>query len=84
MSESRVKLGRTVLQLKKDRLQYVKSHWKGSEIYRFGHYSTQNFIRRPTMVADIFEDFEPPSKKFLATPLMKLGEFKSDQKYFAR
>ena len=21
------------------------------------------------MVADIFEDFEPPSKKFLATPL---------------
>ena len=22
------------------------------------------------MVADIFEDFEPPSKKFLATPLI--------------
>ena len=36
------------------------------------------------MEADIFKDFQPPSKKFLATPLMKLGEFKSDQKYFAR
>ena len=24
------------------------------------------------MVADIFEDFEPPSKKFLATPLGKI------------
>ena len=23
------------------------------------------------MVADIFEDFDPPSKKFLATPLEK-------------
>ena len=63
MSESRVKLGRTVLRLKKDRLQYVKSHWKGSEIYRFSRPATQNFIRRPTMVADIFEDLEPPSKK---------------------
>ena len=53
----------------KDRLEYVKSSWKGSEIYRFSCSATQNFIPRPAMVADIFEDFEPPSKKFLATPL---------------
>ena len=26
------------------------------------------------MVADIFEDFEPPSKKFLATPLKLIGK----------
>ena len=53
---------------KKDRLEYVKSSWKGSKIYRFSRSATQNFIRRPTIVADIFEDFEPPSKKFIATP----------------
>ena len=55
---------------KKDRLEYVKSSWKGSEIYRFSCLATQNFIPRSTMVADIFEEFEPPSKKFLATPLL--------------
>ena len=47
----------------------MKSHWKGSEIYRFSRSVTRNFLCRSTMVADIFEDFEPPSKKFLATPL---------------
>ena len=54
---------------KKDRLEYVKSSWKGSEIYRFSCSAAQNFILQPTMVANIFEEFEPPSKKFLATPL---------------
>ena len=49
--------------------EYVKSSWKGSQIYRCNRSTTQNFIRRSTMVANIFEDFEPPSKKFLATPL---------------
>ena len=55
---------------KKDRLEYVKSHWKGSEIYRFSRFVTRNFLCQSTMVADIFEDFEPPCKKFLATPLI--------------
>ena len=54
---------------KKDRLVYVKSHWKGSKIYCFSRALMQNFIRRLTMVADIFEGFEPPCKNFLATPL---------------
>ena len=43
---------------KKDRLEYMKFHWKGSEIYRFSHSAAQNFLCRSTMVADIFEDFE--------------------------
>ena len=72
MSESRVKLGRTVLRLKKDRLQYVKSHWKVSKIYRFSRPTTENFLHQATMVADIFEDFELPPKKFLATPLQSV------------
>ena len=54
----------------KDRLEYLKSSWKESEIYRFSCSATQNFIPRSAMVADIFEEFEPPSKKFLATPLL--------------
>ena len=29
----------------------------------------QNSPRRPTMAANIPEDLQPPSKKFLATPL---------------
>ena len=45
MSELRIKLGRTVLRLKKDRLQYVKFHWKGSEMYCFSRSSTQNFLQ---------------------------------------
>ena len=74
MFQSRVKLERTVLRLKKDRLQYVKSHWEGSESYCFSRSATQNFLRRPTVMADIFEDFEPPSIKFLATPLHERTE----------
>ena len=38
-------------------------------MYRFSRSLTQNFVCRTTMVADVFEDFEPPSKHFLATPL---------------
>ena len=36
------------------------------------------------MVADIFEDFEPPSKRFLATPLRsnKSNIFYSQESYF--
>ena len=49
------------------------SRRKKSEIYRFSRFGTQNFLRRPTMVANIFEDFEPPSKKFLATPSYNLN-----------
>ena len=57
---------------KKYRLEYLKSHCKGSEIYRSSCSTTQNFLRLPTALAHIFEeDFEPPSKKFLATPLYK-------------
>ena len=55
---------------KKDKLEYVKFHWKGSDIYRFSRSVTRNFLCQSTMVADIFEDFEPHSKKFLATPLV--------------
>ena len=54
---------------KKDTIEYLKSHSKGFEIYRLSCSTTPNFLRRPTMVADIFEDFEPPSKEFLATSL---------------
>ena len=59
---------KTVTPPKKDMLEYLKSHWKGSKIYRFSHSTTQNFLHQPTMVADIFENFELPSKKFLAMP----------------
>ena len=56
---------------KKDSLEYVKSHWKRSEINLFSCSLTQKVRRRrPTMVdmvSDIFEDYEPPSKNFLAT-----------------
>ena len=44
MSQSRNKVGRTVLHLKKDMLEYVKSHWKRSKIYRFSHSTTLNFL----------------------------------------
>ena len=54
---------------KKERLEYTKSYWKGFEIYGFSSSGTHSFLRRLTMVADIFKDFEPPCKKFLATPL---------------
>ena len=54
---------------KKVTIEYLKSHSKESEIYRLSCSTIPNFLRRPTMVTDIFEDFEPPSKKFLATPM---------------
>ena len=69
ISKSTVKVGRTVL--KKDRLDYVKSYWKGSEIYRFSRSATPNFLHRPSMMVKISEDFEPPYKKFLAMSLHK-------------
>ena len=50
-------------------IEHLKSHWKGSDIYRLNFSTTPNFLHRPTMVTNIFEDFEPPSKKFLATSL---------------
>ena len=50
-------------------LEYVKPYLKGSEIYRFSCSATQNFLRRPTTVAGIFNNFEPPSKKYLTTPI---------------
>ena len=34
--------------VKKDSLEYVKSSWKGFEIYRFSHSLTQNVFPRPT------------------------------------
>ena len=49
--------------------QFVKSYWKGTKIYRFSRYITQNCLRRQP-VANIFEEFEAPSKNFLATPLL--------------
>ena len=55
---------------KKDILKYLQSHWKESQFYRFSRSTTQNFLRRSTMLVNIFEDFESPSKKFLATPLV--------------
>ena len=54
---------------KKDRLEHVKSHWKGSEIYRFSRCAIQIFLSPPTMVVDIFQDLKPLFKKFLAMPL---------------
>lgn len=48
----------------------MRSSWKRFEIYCFRRFTTQNFIRQSNMVADIFEDFEPP-KKFLAAPLVR-------------
>ena len=52
---------------------YVKSGFSknvkfGSVALAFLYGSCFN-ARWPTMVADIFEDFEPSSKNFLATPL---------------
>ena len=54
---------------KKDRLGLVKSRWERSEIYRFSRFLTLNFLHQPNIVADIFEDIEPPSKNFIATTL---------------
>ena len=51
-----------ILRLKKDTIEYLKSHSKGSEIYRLSYSTVPNFLRQPTMVTNIFEDFEPPSK----------------------
>ena len=39
----------------KYRLEYVKSQWKGSEIYPFSSSTSQDFLCWPTMVADIFK-----------------------------
>ena len=51
-----------------ERLENVKPFWKGVETGRFHCSMKQTFLRQPSMVADIFEDFEPAFKKFLATP----------------
>ena len=53
-------------------VDYLKSHWKGSKIYRFSLFATQIFLPQPTMVADITEDFEPPPKIILATLLIAI------------
>ena len=47
---------------KKDMLGYVKTNSKGSEIYCFSRSASPNFNPRPNMVANVFEDFQPPSK----------------------
>ena len=60
---------------KKDRLEYVKSSWKRSKIYRFSCSAIQNFIPPLTKVADIFEEFELLSKTFPATVLTYFKEF---------
>ena len=52
---------------KKDRLEHVKSHWKKSEIHCFSRSTTQSVLVQPNMVADISDNFKPPSKKVLAT-----------------
>ena len=65
---------------KKDRLEWVKSRWKRSEIYLFSRSLTQNFLHWPNMVTDIFEDFELPSKNFLATPLSLFLRYKKSCK----
>ena len=57
---------------KKDTIEYLKSHSKGSEIYRLSCSATPNFLQRPTMVTDIFENFEQVSKKFLTTSLVTI------------
>ena len=58
-------------------------YWKELEIYRFSRSATQSFLRWPIMVADNFKDFEPPSKKFLATPLIwdKFNRFTTNVKW---
>ena len=38
------------------------------------------FLSQPTIVAGFFEDFEPPSKKFLATPLLIFSKNIDDAK----
>ena len=43
MSQSRLKVGRAVLRLKKTGYKTVRSSWKRSEIYRFRRSATQNF-----------------------------------------
>ena len=57
---------------KKDTTEYLKSHSKRSEIYPLSCSTTSNFLCQPTMVIDIFEDFEPPSKNFLGKSLWGL------------
>ena len=57
---------------KKDTTEYLKSHSKRSEIYPFSYSTTSNFLCQATTVIDIFEDFEPPSKKFLGKSLCDL------------
>ena len=65
---------------KKYRLELVKSHWKRSEIYLFSRSLTQTFLRHPTIVADIFENFEQPFKNLLAMPLLCITEIVNNTK----
>ena len=55
---------------KQDMIEYLKAHSKGSDICHLSCSTIPNLLCRPTMVIEILEDFEPPSKKFLATPLL--------------
>ena len=55
----------------------MKSSWKWFEIYHFSRSATQHFVHKRTMVANIFEEFELPPKKFLATPLLPFWKKKN-------
>ena len=68
MSKSRVKVGRTVLRLKMTG-QIREFLLKRDRKLPFQPFHNPKFSSSPTMGAKIFEDFQPPSKKFLATPL---------------
>ena len=60
MSQSKIKLGQ--VRVREISLKKVRN-------LQFKPIRNPRFRRRLTMVSEIVEDFEPPSKKFLATPL---------------
>ena len=74
MPQSRSKVYKTVLRLKNTGCTAWNLIEKGPKKYRFRCSASKNLLRRPNMVADIFEEFEPPSKSFLSTPLLPIWE----------
>ena len=69
MRQSRFKVCKAVLRLEKADLITWNLIEKSPKYTDLARSASQNPLRRPTMEADIFEDFESTSKKFLATPL---------------
>ena len=68
LSQSRVKIGATVLRLRMT-VRVREISLKRVQNLPLQPFRNPKVLRRPTMVVEISEDFQLTSKKFLATPL---------------